>query len=65
MVLGKVPGNSQVMRHTLRNRAIDEYHDLLAADEALSSVVFEKFRSAMRITSGDGETGFFVVTDET
>lgn len=36
------------MRQTLRNRAIDEYHDLLAADEALSSVAFEKLRSAMR-----------------
>jgi len=33
---------------TLRERAIAEYHDLLAADEALSAAVFEKLRSAMR-----------------
>ena len=32
----------------MRERAIAEYHDLLAADEALSSAVFEKLRSAMR-----------------
>jgi glutathionylspermidine synthase len=32
----------------LRERAIAEYHDLLAADEALSAAVFEKLRSAMR-----------------
>ena len=36
------------MRNTLRNRAIDEYHELLAADKALSPAVFEKLRSAMR-----------------
>jgi hypothetical protein len=33
---------------TLREKAINEFHDLLAADETLSSVVFEKLRSAMR-----------------
>ena len=33
---------------TLRERAIAEYHDLLAADEALSTAVFEKLRGAMR-----------------
>jgi glutathionylspermidine synthase len=33
---------------SLRERAIAEYHDLLAADEALSTVVFEKLRGAMR-----------------
>jgi glutathionylspermidine synthase len=33
---------------SLRNGAIDEYHDLLAADKDLSAVVFEKLRSAMR-----------------
>jgi uncharacterized circularly permuted ATP-grasp superfamily protein len=32
----------------LREKAIGEFHDLLAADETLSSVVFEKLRSAMR-----------------
>ncbi|MGZ4983836.1 MAG: hypothetical protein ACXWG0_08570 [Chthoniobacterales bacterium] len=32
----------------LRKRAIDEYHDLLAADEALSAKVFEQLRSSMR-----------------
>ena len=35
-------------RRTLRNRAIDEYHDLLAADQGLSGVVFAKLRDAMR-----------------
>jgi hypothetical protein len=34
-------------KHALRERAIAEYHDLLAADEALSPAVFEKLRSAM------------------
>ena len=34
--------------HALREKAIGEFHDLLAADETLSSVVFEKLRSAMR-----------------
>jgi hypothetical protein len=34
--------------HALREKAISEFHDLLAADETLSSVVFEKLRSAMR-----------------
>jgi glutathionylspermidine synthase len=34
--------------HTLREKAISEFHDLLAADETLSPVVFEKLRSAMR-----------------
>ncbi len=32
----------------LRKRAIDEYHELLAADQALSAEVFEKLRDAMR-----------------
>ena len=32
----------------LREKAIAEYHDLLAADEELSTAVFEKLRSAMR-----------------
>ena len=36
------------MRHSLRERAIDEYHDLLAADETLSATVFEKLRNRMR-----------------
>jgi glutathionylspermidine synthase len=34
--------------HALREKAISEFHDLLAADETLSPVVFEKLRSAMR-----------------
>jgi uncharacterized circularly permuted ATP-grasp superfamily protein len=33
----------------LRDRAIAEYHDLLAADEALSATVFERLRSGMRV----------------
>src|SRR6266511_4156767 len=37
-------------KHALRERAIVEYHDLLVADEALSPAVFEKLRSAMRIS---------------
>ncbi len=37
-------------KHALRERAIAEYHDLLVADEALSPAVFEKLRSAMRIS---------------
>src|SRR5437773_1454179 len=32
----------------LRERAIAEYHELLAADETLTSATFEKLRSAMR-----------------
>lgn len=36
------------VRRALRNRAISEYHDLLAADKTLSAAVFEKLRSAMR-----------------
>ncbi|MGE5208323.1 MAG: hypothetical protein ACM3KL_03220, partial [Alphaproteobacteria bacterium] len=34
--------------HALREKAISEFHELLAADETLSPVVFEKLRSAMR-----------------
>jgi hypothetical protein len=34
--------------HTLREEAISHFHDLLAADETLSPVVFEKLRTAMR-----------------
>jgi uncharacterized circularly permuted ATP-grasp superfamily protein len=34
--------------HALREKAIREFHDLLAADEALSPAVFEKLRSGMR-----------------
>ena len=34
--------------HALREKAISEFHDLLAADETLSPVVFEKLRNAMR-----------------
>jgi hypothetical protein len=34
--------------HALREKAISEFHDLLAADETLSPIVFEKLRSAMR-----------------
>jgi glutathionylspermidine synthase len=36
-------------KHALRQKAIAEYHDLLVADESLSSAVFEKLRSTMRI----------------
>ena len=31
-----------------RDRAIAEYHELLAADETLTSATFEKLRNAMR-----------------
>ena len=34
--------------HGLREEAISHFHDLLAADETLSPVVFEKLRTAMR-----------------
>ena len=34
--------------HRLREKAIAEYHDLLAADETLTPRVFEKLRTAMR-----------------
>ena len=34
--------------HALREKAIAEYHDLLAADETLTPRTFEKLRSAMR-----------------
>jgi glutathionylspermidine synthase len=34
--------------HALREKAISEFHDLLAADKTLSPVMFEKLRSAMR-----------------
>jgi hypothetical protein len=33
---------------TLRNRAIDEYHGLLEADDALTAEVLEKLRNSMR-----------------
>ena len=33
---------------SLRERAIAEYHELLAADETLTPATFEKLRSAMR-----------------
>jgi hypothetical protein len=36
-------------KQDLRQKAIAEYHDLLAADETLSPAVFEKLRSAMQI----------------
>jgi glutathionylspermidine synthase len=35
-------------RHALREKAISEFHELLAADETLSPAVFEKLRGAMR-----------------
>lgn len=44
----------------LRNTAIAEYHELLAADKTLSPVAFEKFREAMRasrLTYGDRPIG--------
>jgi glutathionylspermidine synthase len=34
--------------HTLREKAISEFHDLLAADDTLSPAVFERLRSGMR-----------------
>ncbi len=34
--------------HALREKAIGDFHDLLAADETLSPVVFEKLHGAMR-----------------
>ena len=34
--------------HALREKAISEFHDLLAADQTLSPVVFEKLRNTMR-----------------
>jgi len=34
--------------HALREKAISEFHDLLAAEEALTPATFEKLRSAMR-----------------
>jgi hypothetical protein len=34
--------------HVLRDKAIAEFHELLAADQTLSPVVFRKLRSAMR-----------------
>ena len=34
--------------HALREKAISHFHDLLAADESLTSLVFEKLRSGMR-----------------
>ncbi len=33
---------------TLREQAIEEYHDLLRADAGLSQAIFEKFRAGMR-----------------
>src|SRR5438876_6547660 len=33
---------------SLRERAIAEYHELLAADQTLTPATFEKLRSAMR-----------------
>lgn len=35
-------------RQGLRTKAINEYHELLAADTALSPIIFDKLRSAMR-----------------
>jgi hypothetical protein len=34
--------------HALREKAISEFHDLLAADKTLTPVVFDKLRNAMR-----------------
>ena len=42
------PSTRQPVRRALRHTAIDEYHNLLAADKALSAAVFEKLRGAMR-----------------
>jgi hypothetical protein len=43
-----LPNRRTTSTHALREKAISEFHDLLAADETLSPVVFEKLRSAMR-----------------
>src|SRR6266571_6959857 len=40
--MGTTPG------HRLRERAITQYHELLAADKTLAPPVFQKLRSAMR-----------------
>jgi hypothetical protein len=41
-------GKRATTKHALREKAIAEYHDLLAADHALSPAVFERLRSGMR-----------------
>jgi hypothetical protein len=46
--LAEVLNTHATTKHALREKAIAEYHDLLAADEALSPAVFEKLRSGMR-----------------
>ncbi len=40
--------HSTTSTHALREKAISEFHELLAADETLTPVVFEKLRGAMR-----------------
>jgi hypothetical protein len=41
--------DSESSSHAMRERAIAHYHELLAADETLSPVLFEKLRSTMRL----------------
>ena len=42
------PANTNPLTQELRNRAIGEYHDLLATDESLSARLFEQLRETMR-----------------
>jgi uncharacterized circularly permuted ATP-grasp superfamily protein len=43
-----LPKTRTTSTHALREEAISHFHDLLASDETLSPVVFEKLRNAMR-----------------
>jgi hypothetical protein len=43
-----LPKRRTTSTHALREEAISHFHDLLEADDTLSSVVFEKLHSAMR-----------------
>jgi glutathionylspermidine synthase len=43
-----LPKRRTTSTHALREQAVSHFHDLLAADDTLSPVVFEKLHSAMR-----------------
>jgi hypothetical protein len=43
-----LPKRNTTSTHALREKAISHFHDLLAADDTLSPVVFEKLRTGMR-----------------
>ena len=43
-----MPNRRTTSTHALREKAISEFHDLLADDETLTPAAFEKLRTGMR-----------------